>query len=59
MFKKNRESMWTWISPDGKTKNEIDFIVTNRNSYFTNFTVIKRFNFNTNHRLLRTELKIN
>lgn len=59
MFKKNRKSIWTWISPDGKTKNEIDFIITNRNNYFTNFTVIKRFNFNTNHRLLRTELKIN
>ncbi|XP_049871762.1 uncharacterized protein LOC126370781 [Pectinophora gossypiella] len=51
--------MWTWISPDGKTKNEIDFIMTNRNSYFTNFTVIRRFNFNTNHRLIRTELQIN
>ncbi|GBP72783.1 Craniofacial development protein 2 [Eumeta japonica] len=59
MFKKNRKSMGTWISPDGKTKNEIDFIMTNRNSYFTNFTVIKRFNFNTNHRLIRTELQIN
>ncbi|GBP91607.1 hypothetical protein EVAR_99906_1 [Eumeta japonica] len=30
-----------------------------RNSYFTNFTVIKRFNFNTNHRLIRTELQMN
>ncbi|GBP48072.1 hypothetical protein EVAR_85687_1 [Eumeta japonica] len=49
--------MWTLISPDGKTKNEIDFITTNRASYFTNFSVIKRFNFNTNHRLIRAELK--
>ncbi|CAH0717940.1 unnamed protein product, partial [Brenthis ino] len=48
--------MWTWISPDGKTKNQIDFIMSNRKNYFSNFTVIKKLNFNTNHKLIRAEL---
>lgn len=25
-FNKKRHRKWTWICPDGKTKNEIDFI---------------------------------
>ncbi|KAL0870816.1 hypothetical protein ABMA27_005741 [Loxostege sticticalis] len=56
VFKKNKKNMWTWISPDGKTKNEIDFIMTNRNRHFNNFSVINKLNFNTNHRLIRAEL---
>ncbi|XP_045448961.1 uncharacterized protein LOC123657463 [Melitaea cinxia] len=56
MFKKKKKKMWTWISPDGKTKNEIDFIMTNKSRYFSNITVISNFNFNTNHRMIRAEL---
>lgn len=57
IYKKNKTKMWTRISPDGNTKNEIDFIMTNRNNCFTNFDVINKFNFNTNHRLVRAELQ--
>ncbi|XP_041984068.1 uncharacterized protein LOC121736750 [Aricia agestis] len=49
--------MWTWRSPDGRAKNEIDFILTNKASFFSNFDVISRLNFNTNHRLIRAKLK--
>lgn len=59
VFRKNKKNMWTWISPDGKTKNQIDFIMSNRNNFFSNFTVIKKLNFNTNHKLIRAELVSN
>ncbi|GBP18412.1 Craniofacial development protein 2 [Eumeta japonica] len=55
-FKRKESKMWTWISPDGKTKNEIDFIMTNKSKYFSNMKVISNFNFNTNHRIIRAEL---
>lgn len=55
-FKKKESRMWTWLSPDGKTKNEIDFIMTSRSRYFSNMKVISNFNFNTNHRIIRAEL---
>lgn len=29
-FKKNNIKKWTWMSPDGKTKNTINFICSNR-----------------------------
>ncbi|GBP09530.1 Putative uncharacterized transposon-derived protein F52C9.6 [Eumeta japonica] len=48
--------MWTWIT-DGITKNEIDFFMINKTSYFSNFNIINQFNLNTNHRLIRAELK--
>lgn len=58
MFKKKENNRWTWISPDGKTKNEIDFAMTNKSRYFSNMKVISNLNFNTNHRMIRAELMI-
>ena len=40
MFKKSPSRRWTWISPNGHTKNEIDFILTNRPHTFTDVSVI-------------------
>ncbi|GBP28949.1 Craniofacial development protein 2 [Eumeta japonica] len=56
MFKKNKNRMWTWLSPDGKSKNQIDFIMSNKPKCFTNINVINNLNFNTNHRMVRAEL---
>lgn len=55
MFKKKESKIWSRISPDGKTKNEIDFIMTNKSRYFPNMKIISNFNFNTNHRMIRVE----
>lgn len=57
-FKKRTSNRWTWISPDGRYKNEIDYILTNRPKLFDNCGNIANLNFNSNHRMLRTCLNI-
>lgn len=47
---------WTWISPDGKRRNEIDYIITNKPKLFSNIDVVNRLNFNSDHRMLRGQL---
>ncbi|CAF4744203.1 unnamed protein product [Pieris macdunnoughi] len=58
IFKKNKNNKWTWVSPDGKYRNEIDYIISSHPKLFTDTTVISRLNFNTNHRMVRASLKI-
>lgn len=58
IFKKNKKNKWTWTSPDGKYKNEIDYIMCNHPRLFTNTSVITKLNFNTNHRMIRASLKL-
>ncbi|XP_045448905.1 craniofacial development protein 2-like [Melitaea cinxia] len=58
MYKKNQKNRWTWISPDGSTKNEIEYITTNYPKAFTDTSVIAKFNFNTNHRMVRSKINI-
>lgn len=57
MFKKKITAKWTWISPDGRYKNEIDYVMTNFPRAFTDTGVIQNLNFNTNHRMVRSTLK--
>lgn len=57
IYKKKQNRRWTWSSPDGRYKNEIDYILTNRARSFEDCNVIAKLNFNTNHRMVRTQLK--
>lgn len=57
-FKKSSNRRWTWISPDSKTKNEIDFILSNQPNNITNFEVLSKVKFPSDHRLLRVSIKI-
>ena len=59
MFKKSPNRRWTWISPNGHTKNEIDFILTNRPHTFTDVSVINSLNTGSDHRMVRGSLTIN
>lgn len=54
MFRKKPKNKWTWMSPDGKTRNEIDYIITNKASTFSDTGIVQNLNFNTNHRMVRS-----
>lgn len=58
MFRKKPKTKWTWISPDSKYKNEIDYIITNKAKSFTDTHVVQNLNFNTNHRMVRSCLNL-
>ena len=57
-FKKKPCRKWTWKSPKGTT-SEIDYILSNNRTIFIDCSVINRFNFDSDHRLIRTTLRIN
>ncbi|KAI8437727.1 hypothetical protein MSG28_011961 [Choristoneura fumiferana] len=51
-FKKKPKNKWTWRSPDGTYKNEIDFILSNRPLLFQNIEVLN-INYPSDHRPVR------
>lgn len=48
-FKKQLQRKCTWRSPDAMTKNEIDFIMTDKRRIFRDVSVISRFNTGSDH----------
>ena len=58
-FKKRLHRRWTWISPNGVTKNEIDYIITDEPQTFTDVSVINSFNTGSDHRMIRGSMTIN
>ncbi|KAG7296521.1 hypothetical protein JYU34_020303 [Plutella xylostella] len=58
-FENRPQRKWTWASPDGRTKNEKDFIMTDKRHIFRDVPVINRFKTGSDHRLLRGTLNIN
>ena len=59
LFKKAKNRYWTWESPDGKTKNMIDLALCNKKEIISNCEVITKADKGSDHRLLRTRIKIN
>ncbi|GBP44938.1 Craniofacial development protein 2 [Eumeta japonica] len=57
IFKKNENNKWTWMSPDGKSRNETDYIISNHPKSFTDTSIISKLNLNTDHRMVRASLK--
>src|SRR5271167_118557 len=43
-YKKRDNRKWTWKSPDGNVKNEIDFIMTDKECTIEDLTVVNRVN---------------
>ncbi|CAG4945202.1 unnamed protein product [Parnassius apollo] len=58
-FQKRPHRKWTWSSPDGSTKNEIDFIMTTRRQLFSDVSVIARVKTGSDHRMVRGTLNLN
>ncbi|XP_047533375.1 uncharacterized protein LOC125068313 [Vanessa atalanta] len=57
-FEKKPQRKWTWRSPNNVTRNEIDFIISNKRHIFRDVSVINRFNTGSDHRLVRGTLDI-
>ncbi|KAI5739732.1 hypothetical protein M8J77_022721 [Diaphorina citri] len=59
-FKKRTKKRWTWESPNGITKNEIDFILTDCKRLVQDVETIGRKYFDTfsDHRPIRAKLRI-
>uniref|UniRef100_A0A8R1I458 Reverse transcriptase domain-containing protein n=1 Tax=Caenorhabditis japonica TaxID=281687 RepID=A0A8R1I458_CAEJA len=53
IYPKRPNRKWAWISPNGKTKNEIDFILTNRREIAVDCEVYCDYLNCSDHRLLR------
>lgn len=57
-LKKSAHRKWTWRSPNGNVRNEIDYIITNRLLGMLDTEVVNRFNFYSDHRLIRSVLRV-
>ncbi|GBP44640.1 ATP-dependent DNA helicase Q5 [Eumeta japonica] len=58
-FKKKLSRRWTWQSPDQRTRNEIDYVLTNiPKCVELNVEIINLVNFPSDHRMLRFPLTL-
>ena len=58
MFQKKAGGRWTWKSPNGVTKTDIDYILTNRPDIVTDVTVVNQVNIGNHHRLIVSNIKM-
>jgi hypothetical protein len=58
-FKKRASRTWTRRSPDGMTKNETDFILTDKPNIFQDVKLINKVNVGSDHIMLLGKIKIN
>ncbi|XP_072048745.1 uncharacterized protein [Amphiura filiformis] len=57
-FKKNKNRYWTWESPDGHTRNQIDFILSSQKGIIQDCGVITNVDIGSDHRMVRAKLHI-
>ncbi|EFN65839.1 Craniofacial development protein 2, partial [Camponotus floridanus] len=51
-FQEKPQKKWTWRSPDGTVKNEIDYILSSNKNICTDVSVLNRFDTGSDHRLV-------
>ena len=59
LFQKPKNRYWTWESPDGETRNQIDSILSSQRGIVTNYEVFTKANIGSDHRLVGITLRIN
>ena len=59
LFKKHCNRCWTWISPNDETKNEIDYILTDKHGIFCDLSVFNYINTGSDHRMIWGRAQIN
>jgi hypothetical protein len=57
-FQKNETRKWTWLSPDGETKNEIDFFIIDKKSIVQDVDIEDDVNVGSDHRPIKMCIKI-
>lgn len=57
-FNKDKKLKWTWMSPDGQIRNEIDHILINDLRIVSNVVCLPAFVFPSDHRIVRSTLNI-
>ena len=58
LFDKKEKFKWTWMSPDSRTKNEIDHFLIIDSRIVQNIVCLSNFNFSQDHGIVRCSLKI-
>lgn len=58
-FKKSVNRRWTWRSPNSNTKNEIDYVLTNKKFTVRDVSAPNRFDTGSDHRFVRAKIEIN
>ena len=59
MFKKQAKRYWTWESPDGYTKNMIDFVLCNAREIIADCGGVTRADMGSDHRMIKTKIILN
>ena len=58
MLQRKAGRRWTWQSPNGVTKTETDYIITNRPDIVTDVTVFNQVNIGNDNRLVMRNIKL-
>ena len=59
LFKKDHNRCWMWISPNSETKNEIDYILTDKHGIFSDLSVLNSIHTGSDHRMVQGRAQIN
>ncbi|MFH4980552.1 hypothetical protein AB6A40_007261, partial [Gnathostoma spinigerum] len=57
-FKKRKGKKWTWRSPNGATRNEIDLVLGSKQTITRNIDVLNHFKTGSDHRLVRCKIEL-
>ncbi|XP_072041043.1 craniofacial development protein 2-like [Amphiura filiformis] len=58
-FKKKENRYWTWESPGGKIRNQIDFVLSSQRGILQNCEVITNVDIGSDHRMIRAKILLN